>query len=147
MLLNFTGLAAKWSGRLGTPVSIALGMVLMSAGLVAIAVASGGYAGLLLGLVLIGAGCAVVNPAMAHAIMSAIPPEKAGVGAGSNGTLAEFWNGLGVAVLGAVLSSSVASVESLSAGLGAGQLVGAIAVLLGGFVAAGLLKRAERAVA
>ncbi|MER6564709.1 MFS transporter [Streptomyces sp. NPDC001093] len=147
VLLNFTGLSAKWSGRLGTPVSVALGMVLMSSGLVAIAVASGGYAGLLLGLVLIGAGCAVANPAMAHAIMSAIPPEKAGVGAGINGTLAEFGNGLGVAVLGAVLSSSVASGESLSAGLGSGQLVGAIAVLLGGFVAAGLLRRAERKVA
>ncbi|MCC5479725.1 MFS transporter [Streptomyces barringtoniae] len=147
VLLNFTGLSAKWSGRLGTPLSVALGMLLMSSGLVAIAVASGGYAGLLLGLVLIGAGCAVANPAMAHAVMSAIPPEKAGVGAGVNGTLAEFGNGLGVAVLGAVLSSSVASGESLSAGLGAGQLVGAVAVLLGGFVAAGLLRRAERKVA
>jgi hypothetical protein len=101
----------------------------------------------LLGLVLIGAGCAVANPAMAHAIMSAIPPEKAGVGAGINGTLAEFGNGLGVAVLGAVLSSSVASGRSLSAGLGAGQLVGAVAVLAGGVLAAGLLRRAERKVA
>ncbi|WP_432170416.1 MFS transporter [Streptomyces sp. 1222.5] len=143
--LNFTGVAAKWSARLGTPVSIALGMVLMSAGLVAIAeVDTGGYAGTLAGLLLIGAGCAVANPAMAHAIMSAIPPERAGVGAGINGTLAEFGNGLGVAVLGAVLSSSVASGESLSDGLGAGQLVGAVAVLAGGFVAAGLLRRAER---
>lgn len=143
--LNFTGLSAKWSARLGTPVSIALGMVCMAGGLVSIAeVDSGGYAGTLLGLLLIGAGCAVANPAMAHAIMSAIPPEKAGVGAGINGTLAEFGNGLGVAVLGAVLSSSVASGESLSAGLGAGQLVGAAAVLVGGFVAAGLLRRAER---
>ncbi|MFH9086979.1 MFS transporter [Streptomyces sp. NPDC017673] len=143
--LNFTGLSAKWSARLGTPASIALGMVCMAGGLVSIAeVDSGGYAGTLLGLLLIGAGCAVANPAMAHAIMSAIPPEKAGVGAGINGTLAEFGNGLGVAVLGAVLSSSVASGESLSAGLGAGQLVGAVAVLVGGFVAAGLLRRAER---
>ncbi|WP_251094066.1 MFS transporter [Streptomyces sp. Caat 7-52] len=143
--LNFTGISAKWSARLGTPVSIALGMVLMSAGLVVIAeVDTGGYAGTLLGLLLIGAGCAVANPAMAHAIMSAIPPERAGVGAGVNGTLAEFGNGLGVAVLGAVLSSSVASGQSLSAGLGSGQLVGAVAVLLGGFVAAGLLRRAER---
>ncbi|MEV5878717.1 MFS transporter [Streptomyces sp. NPDC052101] len=148
VLLNFTGLSAKWSGRLGTPVSIALGMVLMSAGLVAIAeLDSGGYAGTLLGLLLIGAGCAVANPAMAHAIMSAIPPEKAGVGAGVNGTLAEFGNGLGVAVLGAVLSSSVASGESLSAGLGAGQLVGAVAVLAGGILAAVLLRRAERTAA
>ncbi|ROP52308.1 MFS transporter [Streptomyces sp. PanSC9] len=143
--LNFTGIAAKWSARLGTPGSIALGMVLMSAGLVAIAeIDTGGYAGTLAGLLLIGAGCAVANPAMAHAIMSAIPPERAGVGAGINGTLAEFGNGLGVAVLGAVLSSSVASGESLSEGLGAGQLVGAVAVLAGGFVAAGLLRRAER---
>ncbi|MGW2772929.1 MFS transporter [Streptomyces olivaceoviridis] len=143
--LNFTGLSAKWSARLGTPVSIALGMVCMAGGLVSIVeVDSGGYAGTLLGLLLIGAGCAVANPAMAHAIMSAIPPEKAGVGAGINGTLAEFGNGLGVAVLGAVLSSSVASGESLSAALGAGQLVGAVAVLVGGFVAAGLLRRAER---
>ncbi|MES4887117.1 MFS transporter [Streptomyces sp. NPDC096012] len=146
--LNFTGLAAKWSARLGTPVSIALGMVVMSAGLVSLAqFDTGGYAGTLLGLVLIGAGCAIANPAMAHAIMSAIPPERAGVGAGINGTLAEFGNGLGVAVLGAVLSSSVASGESLSAGLGAGQLVGAVAVLAGGLLAAGLLRRAERVVA
>jgi hypothetical protein len=144
--LNFTGLSAKWSTRMGTPVSIALGMVLMAVGLVSIAeFASGGYAGTLLGLLLIGAGCAVANPAMAHAIMSAIPPERAGVGAGINGTLAEFGNGLGVAVLGAVLSSSVASGESLSAGLGSGQLVGAAAVLAGGFLAAGLLRRAEKA--
>ncbi|MER7838477.1 MFS transporter [Streptomyces sp. NPDC096040] len=143
--LNFTGLSAKWATRLGTPVAIALGMLLMSLGLVSIAVLdSSGYGGTLLGLLLIGAGCAIANPAMAHAIMSAIPPEKAGVGAGINGTLAEFGNGLGVAVLGAVLSSWVASGKSLSAGLGAGQLVGAVAVVVGGFVAAGLLRRAER---
>ncbi|MFE2065771.1 MFS transporter [Streptomyces sp. NPDC059467] len=146
--LNFTGVSAKWATRLGTPVAVAVGMVLMSLGLVSIALFdSGGYGGTLLGLLLIGAGCAVANPAMAHAVMSAIPPEKAGVGAGINGTLAEFGNGLGVAVLGAVLSSWVASGKSLSAGLGAGQLVGAVAVVAGGFVAAGLLRRAEKNVA
>lgn len=140
--LNFSGLSAKWAARLGTPVSIAAGMVLMAGGLVAIAVLdAGGYAGTLVGLLLIGAGCAIANPAMAHAIMSSIPPEKAGVGAGINGTLAEFGNGLGVAVLGAVLSSAGGLVE----GLRAGQLVGAAAVLLGGFVAAALLRRAQRA--
>lgn len=146
--LNFSGLSARWATRLGTPVAIALGMLLMSLGLVSIAVLdASGYGGTLLGLLLIGAGCAIANPAMAHAIMSAIPPEKAGVGAGINGTLAEFGNGLGVAVLGAVLSSWVASGKSLSAGLGAGQLVGAVAVVAGGWVAAGLLRKAEKKVA
>ncbi|MFJ3668054.1 MFS transporter [Streptomyces sp. NPDC090106] len=142
--LNFTGLSAKWTARLGTPASIALGMVLMAAGLGSIALLdTGGYGGTLTGLVLIGVGCAIANPAMAHAIMSAIPPEKAGVGAGINGTLAEFGNGLGVAVLGAVLTSRAAS-QGLASGLDAGQLVGAVAVLAGGFLAAGLLRRAER---
>jgi hypothetical protein len=140
---RFTG--ADGRPALGTPVSIALGMVLMSAGLVSIAMLdTGGYAGTLLGLLLIGGGCAIANPAMAYAIMSAIPPEKAGVGAGINGTLAEFGNGLGVAVLGAVLTSRVPS-AGLAAGLETGQLVGAVAVLLGGVVAAALLRRAERA--
>ncbi|MFJ5899239.1 MFS transporter [Streptomyces sp. NPDC093064] len=163
--LNFTGLAARWTTRLGTPVAIGLGMVLMSGGLVSIAtLASGGYGGTLLGLLLIGGGCAIANPAMAHAIMSAIPPAKAGVGAGINGTLAEFGNGLGVAVLGAVLNSRFAAVslpvalaaagsaaekkqvtDAFSAGLETSQLVGAVAVLLGGLLAAALLRRAERA--
>lgn len=169
--LNFTGVSAKWTAKLGTPMSILLGMVLMSGGLVSIAtLASGGYTGTLLGLVLIGVGCAIANPAMAHAIMSAIPREKAGVGAGINGTLAEFGNGLGVAVLGAVLNSRFAALipvaasslpaalasadgeaqrteikDAFASGLETSQLVGALAVLLGGLVAAALLRRAERA--
>ncbi|MFI6015371.1 MFS transporter [Streptomyces sp. NPDC051243] len=171
VVLNFSGLSAKWTAKLGMPVSIALGMVMMSLGLVSIAtLASGGYAGTLLGLVLIGVGCAIANPAMAHAIMSAIPPEKAGVGAGINGTLAEFGNGLGVAVLGAVLNSRFAALvpvaasslpaalasadgeadkgrimDAFASGLETSQLVGAVAVLAGGLVAAALLRRAERA--
>ncbi|MFD3927841.1 MFS transporter [Streptomyces sp. NPDC058614] len=168
--LNFSGLSAKWTAKLGTPVSIALGMVLMSGGLVSIATLTAhGYGGTLLGLLLIGVGCAIANPAMAHAIMSAIPREKAGVGAGINGTLAEFGNGLGVAVLGAVLNSRFAALipvaasslpaalasagsadergritDAFSSGLETSQLVGAVAVLLGGLLAAALLRRAER---
>lgn len=169
--LNFSGLSARWTARLGTPLSIALGMTLMSAGLVSIATLTGhGYTGTLAGLLLIGAGCAVANPAMAHAIMSAIPREKAGVGAGINGTLAEFGNGLGVAVLGAVLNARFAALvpvaaaslpaalasagsagergqitDAFSSGLETSQLVGAVAVLVGGLLAAALLRRAERA--
>lgn len=119
-----------------------------------------GYAGTLLGLLLIGVGCALGNPAMAHALMSAIPPGKAGVGAGISGTLAEFGNGLGVAVLGAVLTSRFAALtpvaaaslpaaqasareegergrilDAFSSGVESSQLVGAVAVLL---------RRAER---
>ncbi|MER7373956.1 MFS transporter [Streptomyces lanatus] len=162
--LNFTGLAAKLSTRLGTPLAIGLGMTAMAAGLASIAlVASGGYTGTLLGLVLIGAGAAIASPAMSHAIMSAIPREKAGVGGGINGTVAEFGTGLGVAVLGALLNWRFAAaslpaalaaagsagerarvLDAFSSGLETSLLVGALAVLLGGLVAGTLLRRAER---
>ncbi|MFE4641651.1 MFS transporter, partial [Streptomyces sp. NPDC056730] len=173
VVLNLVGVGALAVRKLGTPGTIALGMVLVSAGLAAIAVLGAhGYGGMLLGLVVMGAGVALSMPAMANAIMSAIPPEKAGVGAGINGTLGEFGNGLGVAVLGAVLNSRFAALvpaavggASLPAALAAAdgegerlsisdafassletsQLVGAVAVLVGGLLTALLLRRAERA--
>lgn len=171
--LNLTGIGARIVGRTGTPATIATGMSLLAAGLAAIALLGGrGYGGMLLGLVVMGAGVALAMPAMANAIMSAIPREKAGVGAGVNGTLAEFGNGLGVAVLGAVLNSRFAALvpgavgtaslpavlgaadgpadreritDAFASGLEASQLVGAVAVLAGGLLAAALLRRAERA--
>ncbi|MEU1277024.1 MFS transporter [Streptomyces sp. NPDC005805] len=171
--INLTGLGARFVTKAGTPLAIATGMTLVAAGLTAIAVLGrDGYAGMFAGLVVMGAGVALSMPAMANAIMSAIPPEKAGVGAGINGTLAEFGNGLGVAVLGAVLNSRFAALapavvgaaslpaalaaadgpgerariaDAFADGLATSQLVGAAAVLAGGLLAAVLLHRAGRA--
>ncbi|GAA2314909.1 MFS transporter [Streptomyces kunmingensis] len=169
--LNLTGIGARLLPKLGTPLTIASGMTCLAAGLAAIALLGGdSYGGLLAGLIIMGAGIALAMPAMANAIMSAIPPEKAGVGAGVNGTLAEFGNGLGVAVLGAVLNARFAALvpvsaaslpaalaaadsagerarisDAFSSGLETSQLVGAVAVLIGGLLAAALLRRAERA--
>lgn len=121
--LNLTGLGARLVVKLGTPAVIGTGMSLLAAGLAAIALLGGrDYGGMLLGLLVMGAGVALAMPAMANAIMSAIPPEKAGVGAGVNGTLAEFGNGLGVAVLGAVLNSRFAAL--VPGVVGASSLLG-----------------------
>ncbi|WP_370413899.1 MFS transporter [Streptomyces fradiae] len=174
VVLNISGVGPRIVMKLGTPLTVAVGMTLVAGGLTSIALLGGGtegtYWGMLLGLVLMGIGLAVSNPAMANAIMSAIPPEKAGVGAGVNGTLAEFGNGLGVAVLGAVLNARFAALVTVTAtslpaalaaagsdaergqisdafatGLQTSQVVGAIAVFAGGLLAAALLRRAERA--
>ncbi|NEY34583.1 MFS transporter [Streptomyces sp. PRKS01-65] len=173
VVLNFTGLSARLSERLGIPGAVAVGMTLLACGLAAVALAGrvvDGYGGLLTGLVLMGVGCAFANPAMAVAVLGALPREKAGAGAGIEGTVTEFGSGLGVAVLGAVLSARFSALvpvteASLPAALAAadsaaerqvvtrafgtaleaGQLVGAAAVLAGGLVAAGLLRRAQRA--
>ncbi|MFD8279371.1 MFS transporter [Streptomyces solisilvae] len=171
--LNLTGVGARLLLRLGTPVTIVGGMGLLAAGLAIIAtLGAHGYGGMLFGLAVMGSGIALAMPAMATAIMSAIPPEKAGVGAGVNGTLTECGNGLGVAILGAVLNSRFAALlpavaagagslpaavaaarmpedrkavaDAFASGVQTSQLVGAAAVLAGGVVAALLLSRAER---
>ncbi|MFC7307138.1 MFS transporter [Streptomyces monticola] len=171
--LNFSGISARLMRSCGLPLAIALGMSLLAGGLAVVAVfGAGGYGPLCAGLVVMGAGCALANPAMAETIMSSIPPQKAGVGAGVNGTLAEFGTGLGVAVLGAVLNSRFAALlpaalagagslpaalsaartegeratvtDAFASGVETGQLAGAAAVFTGGCVAALLLRRAER---
>ncbi|MGD3111703.1 MFS transporter [Streptomyces sp. YGL11-2] len=174
VLINFTGLGARLAPRFGTPGMIVSGMTLLAAGLTAISLLGGdSYGGMLFGLIVMGIGVAIAMPTMANAIMSAIPPAKAGVGAGVNGTLMEFGTGLGVAVLGAVLNSRFVALlpvvaagagslpaalarthtaaertavhHAFATGIGTSQLVGAAAVCLGGLVAAVLLRRAERA--
>ncbi|MDT3396472.1 MFS transporter [Streptomyces sp. B1866] len=174
--LNITGVGVRLLPRLGTPLTIVGGMTLLAGGLATSAVfGAHGYGGMLAGLILMGAGMAVSMPAMAGAIMASIPREQAGAGAGVNGTLTEVGNGLGVAVLGAVLNSRFAALlPAVAAGAGSlpaalasartgadrsavrdafgtsvetSQLVGAAAVLAGGLLAAVLLRRAERTAA
>ncbi|OIV37779.1 MFS transporter [Mangrovactinospora gilvigrisea] len=173
LVVNFTGLGALLFKKVGTSISIAGGMIVMAAGLAAIArFSNDGYGGTLAGLILMGIGMGLATPAMATAIMSAIPPEKAGVGSAINGTLNELGNSLGVAVLGALLTAWFAgrlphgvphaAANSLpeaqqAAGpsllgqvqhafgdaLGNSQYIGAAAVLAGGLVAAYLLRRSR----
>ncbi|MEU2628036.1 MFS transporter [Kitasatospora sp. NPDC007106] len=174
--LNLTGTGMRLTARLSPPAAIATGLSLLAGGLAAIALfgRGGSYPGILLGLVMMGAGVACAQPAMAGAVMTSIPPEKAGVGSGLMGTLGELGNSLGVAVLGAVLAANFAAAlpaglpdsaarslpDALAAGgasaagtirsafadsLTAGQLIGAAAVLAGGLVAAWLLGRAADA--
>ncbi|MEU1587317.1 MFS transporter [Micromonospora sp. NPDC005710] len=173
VLLNVSGVVAVVIRRLGLAVAIAVGMTLLAAGLALVTlVPSDGYGVLLAGLLVMGVGCALANPAIVEAVMSAIPTAKAGAGAGVDGTMTEVGSSLGIAVLGAVLNArfaallpaALAGAGSFPAALAAaggvaereavtvafasalktGQLVGAAAVLIGGLVAAGLLHRADR---
>ncbi|MEU7635863.1 MFS transporter [Streptomyces sp. NPDC039016] len=91
---------------LGAPRTAAAGLAVSGVGLAVLAwvAADGiGYAGMLLALVLIGAGLGIAIPVTANALMGAIPPERAGTGSGVNSALQELGTGLGVAVLGAIL--------------------------------------------
>ncbi|MFB6484911.1 MFS transporter, partial [Streptomyces virginiae] len=176
--LNLAGVGAKVLPKLGAAGTITSGMTLLAGGLAAVATVGGslGYSGMLVGLVLMGSGIALAMPAMANAIMGSIPPEKAGVGAGVQGTITEFGGGLGVAVLGAVLNSRFAALlpatvgagtagslhealaadpsedvqeqvrDAFASGVGTSQLIGAAAVFAGGLLAGLLLHRLTRPV-
>ena len=170
VLLNFTGVSAALMRRLGLPLAIAIGMTLLAAGLALVAhLRTDGYGTLLAGLVLMGTGCALANPAIIEAVMSAVPAGEAGAGAGIDGTMSEVGGALGVAVLGAVLNARFVSLLPVAAasfpaamaaagtdadraavtaafarGLETGQLAGAAAVLAGGLLTAALLHRAGR---
>lgn len=172
-LLTFSGAAAALLRRIGLPLSIAAGMALLAAGLLVVArFPTGSYGVLLLGLLVMGAGCALANPAVIEAVMSAIPARDAGAGAGIDGTMSEVGGALGIAVLGTVMDARFVSLLPVAlagagsfpvalaaagseperdavtaafvSGLTTGQTVGAAAILLGGCLTAALLHRASR---
>ncbi|MFI6155772.1 MFS transporter [Kitasatospora sp. NPDC051170] len=94
--------------RLGVAATAAAGMVLVALGFVGygvITATSPIWVLIVLGLVM-GAGMAHVMPPVTVAIMGSLPREKAGAGSAVNNTFRQVGGSLGVAVLGAVLSTS-----------------------------------------
>ncbi|WP_157367815.1 MFS transporter [Alloactinosynnema sp. L-07] len=171
--VNLLGLGAKLLVAAGAARTVAIGMSGLAVGLTAVALLDPvfGYPGMLLGLVVMGCGLAMAMPAMVTAIVGAMPARDAGVGAGVQGTVTEFGGGLGVAVLGALLTERFAALlpaplgadvadslpdavaaaggadmvsrvrEAFAAGVNTSQLIGAGAVMAGGLLAALLLRR------
>ncbi|MFF2076227.1 MFS transporter [Kitasatospora sp. NPDC058162] len=93
--------------RLGVAATAAGGMVLVALGFVGYTVLTATtpiWVLIVLGLVM-GAGMAHVMPPVTVAIMGSLPREKAGAGSAVNNTFRQVGGSLGVAVLGAVLSS------------------------------------------
>lgn len=90
----------------GTKAVIAAALALIGAGLW---LASGttpgeGFGHLLPALLLIGCGAGLAVAPGTAAVLAALPPERAGVGSGTNGTALQVGGALGVAVLGAALA-------------------------------------------
>ncbi|GLW65164.1 MFS transporter [Actinomadura rubrobrunea] len=106
LLIGSSMLSAPLGKRLGAPAALLGAMTVAAAGLALISfLGSGGYAGILAGLVLLGLGIGVAGPVAGNALMSAIPLERAGMGAGVNSTVQELGNALGVAALGSILAA------------------------------------------
>ncbi|QFU86373.1 MFS transporter [Amycolatopsis sp. YIM 10] len=110
-VLVVTPFSPKISARIGIPATVASGLTVVGAGLLALSfvTSDSGYGPTLLGLVLVGAGVGVAMPTSANALMGAIPRERAGIASGLTSTLQELGTSLGVAILGSVVAARFAA--------------------------------------
>jgi MFS transporter, DHA2 family, multidrug resistance protein len=95
------------AARLGTGRTIALGFLLIGAGMAVLAPVTPDtpYLVLAVTMVLMGAGISITTAPATTAIMSAVPLSKAGVASAVNDTTRELGGALGIAVLGSIVSS------------------------------------------
>ncbi|MCX5610675.1 MFS transporter [Streptomyces sp. NBC_00047] len=120
--LLVVGLFVSRLQRVFTPdVLVAAGFALQGLGLLALAAAAGAHAGQAAtvgGLVLLGAGGAVIFPPLMGVAVSAVPAERAGMASGLTNACFPLGTAAGVAVFGALFSGRVEA--GLEASLHAG---------------------------
>ena len=107
----FAGLAPRAERRAGAHRTVAFGMLLMVVGLVLFARLGlhVGYADLLPGFMLFGAGAGLMNVPLTNAVMHATPPVRAGVASALLNASREVAGLLGITVIGAVLRTRQAA--------------------------------------
>ena len=97
----------KLGAKTGPRFLVPGGMLVMAAsfGLLTVVSADTGFAIPAIALGLLGLGAGVAMPAAIGALMSTIPPEKAGVGSALNDTIQQAGSALGIAILGSLLAA------------------------------------------
>ncbi|GAA2872789.1 MFS transporter [Streptosporangium fragile] len=117
--------------RLGAARTVALGLVMVAAGMAAVAFLrpGDGWADLLPAVCAIGAGSALTMP-LGSAVLGAVPESRAGVAGGVFSVAREMSGLFGVAVIGVIVNGSA----SFSAGYSVGLLVAAGLVVIGAAV-------------
>jgi EmrB/QacA subfamily drug resistance transporter len=93
--------------RAGTKLTVATGLLLTGAGLwqTSSATITWTFVSVLPGMILAGAGAALVIPAVSGSVMNSLPREHTGVGSATNGVFIQVGGALGVAVIGSLLST------------------------------------------
>jgi EmrB/QacA subfamily drug resistance transporter len=104
-------IAMRLTETVGTRVVLTSGMLIISGSLLALGTTSidDGYGRLAIILAVLGCGMGLVLSPATHAVMTSLPPEKAGVGSAVNDSVGQVGGALGVAVLGSILSSAYSS--------------------------------------
>jgi EmrB/QacA subfamily drug resistance transporter len=117
-------LAGRMAGRVPLRGALALGMGLCAAGLLLMTGvdAHSTWVHLLAGLSLVGIGTGLANPLVTFAHLGVLPPAQGGLASGINNTARQLGLAVGIAVLGALLQSTIADdVAARTDGLGAAR--------------------------
>jgi MFS family permease len=102
-------LTSSWIVRaIGTKFTAATGLLLVSGGLVQIAIIASvttTYAEVLPGMLLMGLGAGLLMPSATDSVLGTLTRDDTGVGSATNSTAMQVGGALGVAVIGSVLST------------------------------------------
>ena len=103
----FAGVAGPVAARIGAHRTVALGLVIMTAGLVLFARQGlhASFAGLMPGFLLFGAGSGLMNAPLTTSVLDSMPASRSGVASALLNASREVAGLLGITVIGAVLRS------------------------------------------
>jgi EmrB/QacA subfamily drug resistance transporter len=117
-LLSFlvAPIAANLSGRIPVRVLMGTGLILVGVGLLLMHGVQVGdsWTTLLFGFLVAGVGIGMTNPMIAETAIGVVPPARAGMASGINSTFRQIGISTGVAALGAIFQSRIASELSQS---------------------------------
>jgi EmrB/QacA subfamily drug resistance transporter len=142
-------LGGRFATRLPVRVGLTAGLLLCSAGLLAMRgmQASTPWTHLLPGLLLTGAGLGLANPAVTYAALGVVPTTRSGMASGINNTFRQVGMAVGIAALGAMLPGGATGRAAVFAAALDQMLVVSAATVGAGAVAALLLVRSRDFVA
>jgi EmrB/QacA subfamily drug resistance transporter len=152
LLIMFVApVAGKLSDRIGSRWLMAFGLTLLCGSLLIFSTlgTGSGFWDMFPGLVLGGIGIATVMTPMTAAAMGSVPVDKAGVSSGVLNTFRQVGGALGIAVMGAILTSRESSAlaagasrpEAFVDGFQTALLVGAILAFAGAVTAALMIRK------
>jgi hypothetical protein len=104
VLLISAAAAPALARRAGPRAVLSCGLLMIGAGLAAVALTSSvdSYSPIAAGLLLVGGGMGLTMPTAEDVVLSSVEPDDAGVGAGANSTNLQLGGSLGVALLGSI---------------------------------------------
>jgi EmrB/QacA subfamily drug resistance transporter len=109
LMFAVSPLAGRLSVRVPIRLLLGVGMLLISAGLLAMTAVtpSSSWTALIPGFLLQGAGVGLVNPPLASAAIGVVPPARSGMASGANSTFRQVGIATGIAALGAVFQHDI----------------------------------------